>query len=54
MGSVSERRWVYATSKLAGEHLVLELNQRGVMPRMLDASVSTRRGIMCAHRETVN
>jgi len=30
-----------------------ELNQREVMQRMLDAGVSTRRGIMCAHREPV-
>jgi perosamine synthetase len=28
-----------------------ELDQRAVMQSMLDASVSTRRGIMCSHRE---
>ena len=27
------------------------VDQRGVMQRMLDSGVSTRRGIMCAHRE---
>ncbi|HEV2953588.1 MAG TPA: DegT/DnrJ/EryC1/StrS family aminotransferase, partial [Candidatus Dormibacteraeota bacterium] len=28
------------------------LDQRGVMQAMLDAGVSTRRGIMCVHRES--
>ena len=27
------------------------VDQKGVMQRMLDAGVATRRGIMCSHRE---
>ena len=39
------------TSSAVSVRLAPQLDQRAVMQSMLDAGVSTRRGIMCTHRE---
>jgi len=46
-----EPAWAHSNWQSFCVRLPQHLDQRGVMQRMLDAGVSTRRGIMCSHRE---
>lgn len=46
-----EPDWARTNWQSFGVRLPDDCDQRGVMQAMLDAGVSTRRGIMCAHRE---
>jgi dTDP-4-amino-4,6-dideoxygalactose transaminase len=48
----SEPSWARSNWQSFCVRLPDDRDQRGVMQAMLDAGVSTRRGIMCAHRET--
>ena len=47
----SEPQWAHSNWQSYSVRLAPELDQRAVMQSMLDAGVSTRRGIMCTHRE---
>ncbi len=46
-----EREWARSNWQSFCVGLPLGADQRGVMQRLLDAGVSTRRGVMCIHRE---
>ncbi len=51
MGLPAEPDWARSTWQSFCVRLPQESNQRQVMQLMLDASVATRRGVMCSHRE---
>jgi perosamine synthetase len=46
-----EPQWARSNWQSYSVRLAPDLDQRAVMQSMLDAGVSTRRGIMCSHRE---
>lgn len=47
----TEPDWARTNWQSYGVRLPDDCDQRGVMQAMLDAGISTRRGIMCSHRE---
>jgi dTDP-4-amino-4,6-dideoxygalactose transaminase len=47
----TEPAWAHSNWQSFCVRLPADLDQRQVMQSMLDAGVSTRRGIMCSHRE---
>jgi len=47
----TEPQWAHSNWQSYSVRLAPELDQRAVMQRMLDKGISTRRGIMCTHRE---
>jgi perosamine synthetase len=51
LGSPAEPSWARSNWQSFCIRLPDECDQRETMQKMLDAGVSTRRGIMCAHRE---
>jgi perosamine synthetase len=51
LGLPEEREWARSNWQSFCVRLPEQADQRSVMQAMLDAGVSTRRGIMCAHRE---
>jgi perosamine synthetase len=51
LGLPEEPRWVHSNWQSYCVYLPDGCDQRRVMQAMLDAGVSTRRGVMCAHRE---
>lgn len=53
IGLPSEPSWARTNWQSFPVRLPDNVDQRAVMQSMLDAGVSTRRGIMCAHREAV-
>jgi dTDP-4-amino-4,6-dideoxygalactose transaminase len=46
-----EREWARSNWQSYAVRLAPHLDQRAVMQRLLDAGISTRRGVMNAHRE---
>lgn len=53
LGLPAEPDWARSNWQSFSVRLPDGADQRGVMQTMLDAGISTRRGIMCAHREAV-
>ena len=53
LGLPAEPDWARSNWQSFSVRLPDGADQRGVMQMMLDAGISTRRGIMCAHREEV-
>ena len=51
LGLPVEPDWAHSTWQSFCVRLPTEADQRQVMQSMLDAGVSTRRGVMCSHRE---
>jgi len=51
LGLSDEPQWARSNWQSFCVRLPLGSDQRGIMQAMLDAGVSTRRGIMCSHRE---
>lgn len=51
IGIPAEPGWARSNWQTYCVRLAAGLDQRGVMQTLLDAGVSTRRGIMCSHRE---
>ncbi|WP_442909988.1 DegT/DnrJ/EryC1/StrS family aminotransferase [Hyphomonas sp.] len=53
IGLPTEPTWARSNWQSFSVEIPADCDQREVMQEMLDAGVSTRRGIMCAHREEV-
>ena len=53
IGLPDEPTWARSNWQSFSVQIPDNCDQRDVMQKMLDAGVSTRRGIMCAHREAV-
>lgn len=51
LGLPHEPAWARSNWQSYAVRLPAEVDQRAVMQAMLDAGISTRRGIMCSHRE---
>jgi dTDP-4-amino-4,6-dideoxygalactose transaminase len=51
LGIPSEPAWAHSNWQSYCVRLPARRNQRAVMQALLDAGISTRRGVMCAHRE---